>query len=170
MSDLKIFINGNVPSSKNGKRWTGKYLIHSKTTMRYIKDSKEEYLDNAQLFRDYVKELNPPYVIHFCFYRKSKRKFDYVNPLQTVQDLMVKYNWIEDDNADFLLPIFDTFKYDNVKPGVLITIKKNENEKTKKESKDSLHKTARLSKTIRKNNKSNSNKRPRKHKTVSNNI
>ena len=68
MNNLEIFINGNVPSSKNGKRWTGKYLIHSKTTMRYIKDSKEEYLDNAQLFRDYVKELNPPYVIHFCFW------------------------------------------------------------------------------------------------------
>ena len=88
MNDLEIFINGNVPSSKNGKRWTGKYLIHSKTTMRYIKTSKEEYLEHTHPFQDFVKGLVTPYVVHFKFYRKSRRKFDYVNPLQTVQDLI----------------------------------------------------------------------------------
>ena len=86
MNDLEIFISGNVPSSKNGKRWTGKYLIHSKTTMRYIKTSKEEYLEHTYPFKEFVKRFNTPYVIHFKFYRKSRRKFDYVNPLQTVQD------------------------------------------------------------------------------------
>ena len=91
MNDLEIFINGNVPSSKNGKRWTGKYLIHSKTTMRYIKESKGEYLEHTYPFKEFIKRFDTPYTIHFKFYRKSRRKFDYVNPLQTVQDLMVKY-------------------------------------------------------------------------------
>ena len=163
MSDLEIFINDNVPSSKNGKRWTGKYLIHSKTTMRYIKESKGEYLEYTHPFKEFVKSFNTPYVIHFKFYRNSRRKFDYVNPLQTVQDLMVKYQWLEDDNSDYLLPVFDLYEYNKEKPGVLITIKGKENVKNKKKSKNSLHKTIRLSKDTQNNNKSTSNKRPRKH-------
>lgn len=126
-----FFILGNVPSSKNGKRWTGKYLIHSKTTMRYIKETKEDYLRLSKDFKKELKKYDAPYTISFKFIRNSKRKFDYVNPLQTVQDLMVKYEWIEDDNATFLLPVFEVYEYNKVKPGVLITIKSNKNEKEK---------------------------------------
>ena len=122
MDDLEIFINGNVPSSKNGKRWTGKYLIHSKTTMRYIKESKPEYVNNVKRFTSFVKKLNTPYVVHFKFYRKSRRKFDYVNPLQTVQDLMGKNKWIEDDNCDNIIPIFEPYQYDKENPGVIIKV------------------------------------------------
>ena len=164
MNDLEIFINDNVPSSKNGKRWTGKYLIHSKTTMRYIKDSKEEYLKYTYPFKEFIKRFNTPYIIHFKFYRKSRRKFDYVNPLQTVQDLMVRYQWLEDDSSDHLLPMFDTYEYNKEKPGVLITIKGKENVKNKKKNnRNPLHKTIRVSKNTQNNNKSSSNKRPRKH-------
>ena len=35
---MKWFIPGNVPSSKNGRRWTGKFFISSKATMKYRKD------------------------------------------------------------------------------------------------------------------------------------
>ena len=158
-----FFILGNVPSSKNGKRWTGKYLIHSKTTMRYIKESKEEYLEHTYPFKEFIERFDAPYVIHFKFYRKSRRKFDYVNPLQTVQDLMVKYDWLEDDSSDHLLPVFDTYEYNKDKPGVLITVKGKENVKNKKKSGNALHKTTRLSKNTQNNNKSTSNKRPRKY-------
>jgi hypothetical protein len=127
-----FFILGNVPSSKNGKRWTGKYLIHSKTTMRYIKETKEDYLRLKDKFVKELSKQDAPYTISFKFIRNSKRKFDYVNPLQTVQDLMVKYGWIEDDNATFLLPVFEPYEYNKVKPGVLITIKPNKNDKEKK--------------------------------------
>ena len=126
-----FFILGNVPSSKNGKRWTGKYLIHSKTTMRYIKETKDDYLRLRKDFTEELKKHKPPYTISIKFIRNSKRKFDYVNPLQTVQDLMVKYHWIEDDNANFLLPVFETYEYNKVKPGVLITIKSNKHDKEK---------------------------------------
>ena len=164
MNDLEIFISVNVPSSKNGKRWTGKYLIHSKTTMRYIKDSKGEYLEHTYPFKEFIKRFDTPYVIHFKFYRKSRRKFDYVNPLQTVQDLMVKYQWLEDDSSDHLLPMFDTYEYNKEEPGVLITIKGKENVKNKKKNGGNpLHKTVRLPKGTQNNNKSSSNKRPRKH-------
>ena len=100
--------------------------------MRYIKETKEDYLRIRKEFLKELKKHNAPYTISFKFIRNSKRKFDYVNPLQTVQDLMVKYEWIEDDNADFLLPVLEPYEYNKVKPGVLITIKSNTNDKEKK--------------------------------------
>ena len=58
----EIFIAGNVPSSKNGKRWTGKYLIHSKTVMNYIKKTKQikDFLINSGVkdFSDDSKAMN----------------------------------------------------------------------------------------------------------------
>ena len=100
--------------------------------MRYIKETKEDYLRLKDKFVKELSKQDAPYTISFKFIRNSKRKFDYVNPLQTVQDLMVKYGWIEDDNATFLLPVFEPYEYNKVKPGVLITIKSNKNDKEKK--------------------------------------
>ena len=117
-----IFIAGNVPSSKNGKRWTGKYLIHSKTVMRYIKESKEDYLDNKNKFIKMIEGKDLPLNISFKFIRNSRRKFDYINPAQTVQDLMVKYDYIKDDNCNFVLPHFERYEYNKEKSGVIIKI------------------------------------------------
>ena len=39
---------------------------------------------------------------------------------------MVKHGWIEDDNADNLIPVFDKYKYDKKNPGVIIKILKDE--------------------------------------------
>ena len=118
----EIFISGNVPSSKNGKRWTGKYLIHSKTVMTYIKNSKNEYVDNKEKFLNMIENKEIPYKVSFKFHRNSRRKFDYINPAQTVQDLMVKYGWIEDDNCLFMIPSFEEYEYNKEKPGVTIKV------------------------------------------------
>jgi len=66
-----------------------------------------------------------PYRISFKFVRKSKHKFDYINPAQTIQDEMVKYGWISDDNADEILPIFLEYEYDKHNPGVYINVLKS---------------------------------------------
>ena len=118
----EIFIPGNVPSSKNGKRWTGKYLIHSKTVMNYIKESKNDYINNKELFIDMCKDKEKPYTVSFTFYRGSRRKFDYINPAQTVQDLMVKYGYIEDDNCEYIIPCFEPYEYNKENTGVEIKI------------------------------------------------
>tara|TARA_R110002051_G_scaffold22361_1_gene57973 strand:- start:183 stop:548 length:366 start_codon:yes stop_codon:yes gene_type:complete len=117
-----IFIPGNVPSSKNGKRWTGKFLIHSKTVMNYIKASKEDWLENLPIFQNMIEEKKLPYKIGFKFIRNSRRKFDYINPAQTTQDLMVKYGYIQDDNCDNIIPSFGKYKYDKENSGVEITV------------------------------------------------
>jgi len=119
---MKIFIPFNTPSSKNSKVWTGKFLVWSKTAQKYIKDSKPYFASNKSIFIDMVKDLEKPYDIEFTFVRKSKHKFDYPNPLQTVLDLMVKYEWLEDDNADEIRPFFGYYSYDKEKPGVYIDI------------------------------------------------
>ena len=118
----EIFIAGNVPSSKNGKRWTGKYLIHSKTVMNYIKKTKEDWIKNKENFEKLLKDKEMPYEIKFTFIRNSRRKFDYINPCQTVQDLMVKYDYIQDDNCDCILPSFGKYKHDKQKSGVIIEV------------------------------------------------
>ena len=117
-----IFIAGNVPSSKNSKRWTGKMLINSKTVMNYIKATKSQYVKNRDKFLEMTAGLEYPVVVSFKFIRGSRHKFDYINPAQTVQDLMVKNEWIEDDNANYIIPRFEEFTYDKENPGVEIQV------------------------------------------------
>lgn len=122
-----IFIRGNVPSSKNGQRWTGSRLIGSKATMRYLKESKKQWIDNKAAFLKMIEGKDFPLTIGFHFIRGSKHKYDWINPCQTVQDLMTEYGWIEDDNTTIMLPVpykidekFDS--YDKDCPGVQIKL------------------------------------------------
>jgi hypothetical protein len=128
MANKKWFIPGSVPSSKNGRRWTGKYFIASKAVMNYRKIAKDYYAKYAEEFKAELAKHSLPARISFEFIRGSRHKFDYINPAQTVQDDMVKAGWIEDDNAEFILPVFDKYSYDKSKPGVWIEILPNEEE------------------------------------------
>ena len=122
MKSNEIFIPFNVSSSKNSKQWTGKMLIHSKATRNYIKLSKQGYKDNKDKFIELTKDLPKPLHVSFYFLRNSRRKFDYINPAQTVQDLMVKYGWIEDDDIHNLVPHFHGYEVNKENPGVLIKV------------------------------------------------
>ena len=119
---MRFFIPGNVPSSKNSKVWTGKFLINSKTTRAYIKESEDYWLTYTEEFRLIFDSLPKPVHVSFEFIRASRHKFDYANPLNTVQDLMVKYGWLPDDNADEILPVLVPYSYNKEKAGVYIEI------------------------------------------------
>jgi hypothetical protein len=116
------FIPGNVPSSKNSRRWTGKYFIASKSTMKYREDTKEYWTNLKDEFVEELSKHKAPYLIAFQFIRGTRHKFDYINPLQTIQDEMVKNGWIEDDNCDFILPVIIPYEYNKESPGVKIII------------------------------------------------
>ena len=118
----EIYIPNNVPSSKNSKRWTGKFLIGSKTTMEYKKNVGEFYALYKKQFHNMVKDKKPPYRVEFTFIRDSKRRFDYCNAIQIVADMMVEYKWIEDDNADIFIPIFAPYQYKKNDGGVIIRV------------------------------------------------
>lgn len=117
-----IFIPYNVPSSKNSKIWTGRTLVWSKTAGKYVRKSEKYWINNRELFLEMIKDKEYPLTVSFKFIRGSKHKFDYANPLQTILDLMVRYEWIPDDNADIILPVFQTYSYDKYNPGVLISV------------------------------------------------
>lgn len=140
-----IFIEGEVPSSKNSKeigfiflkRGTpGKIYVRrndsflpvrlnlnsSKQTKKYIKDRSILYVAHKQEFEKLVEGKLPPYKVEFTFHRKTRRKFDYINAAQIVQDLMVEFGWIEDDNCEFLIPYFGEWIHDKENPGVTISI------------------------------------------------
>lgn len=110
-----------MPSSKNSRRWTGKYFIESAACVEWKKNTKYVWKENKVNF---FKEKSPR-VIGFHFIRKSKHKFDFINPMQTIQDMMKDYGWIEDDNMDELIPIpvkinGQWYTYDKDNPGVMI--------------------------------------------------
>ena len=128
---MEWFIPGNVPSSKNGRRWTGKYFIASKSVMNYRKKTKEFYKQYADEFKEAISKCEKPIHIEFEFVRSTRHKFDYINPAQTVQDDMVKHGWIDDDNADHIIPVFSKYSYNKEEPGVFIKIKEcHENKKS----------------------------------------
>ena len=118
-----IFIPGNVPSSKNSKQWTGKFLVNSKTVNNYKKNYGIFYRD-AGLKRTFLNAFTgkpKPWNIGFYFVRDSRRKFDYINMAQIVQDLMVENGWIIDDNCDEIVPVFLGYKVDPTQAGVYIS-------------------------------------------------
>ena len=125
MRNKKFFIPGSVPSSKNGRRWTGKYFIASKTVVNYRKKTKEYFEKHASEFAEEFNKYETPVEVAFTFVRGTKHKFDYINPCQTVQDDMVKHKWLPDDNAEYIIPKFRKYKYNKNKPGVYIQITSN---------------------------------------------
>jgi hypothetical protein len=117
-----IFISGNTPSSKNSKVWTGKFLVNSASCTKYIKETKQQWLDNKESFLKQLNGKDKPYYLGMYFVRKSMHKADYNNCSQIVCDLMKKYEWIEDDNMYEIVPVFLGFHVDKEKPGVYLKV------------------------------------------------
>jgi hypothetical protein len=119
-----IFIPVNVSSSKNSKQIFRKgnipFITDSKLTKNYKTNTKQFYLDNANLFKTLTHNQSYPLYVGFYFLRKSRRSFDYINACQVVADSMRKI-WIPDDDAKHFVPVFLGYVHDNVNPGVIIT-------------------------------------------------
>lgn len=114
-----IFIPSNVPSSKNSKVWTGRFLVSSKTTRNYEKNTAEYWLTLKSTFKDIFSGIYPKR-IGFYFVRDSRRRFDYINACQILADLMTEYGWIEDDDVDHFNPFFLGYHHDKEKSGVYL--------------------------------------------------
>ena len=111
--------------------------MSSKATTKYRKETAKYYDQFRKGFRKQLAKLELPVKISFKFIRGSKHKFDYINPAQTVQDDMVKHHWIDDDNCENILPVFEPYEYDKKNPGVEIKLIKNGNKTKKKPSSSS---------------------------------
>jgi hypothetical protein len=128
MSNTIFFIPGAVPSSKNGRIMTRSGMfIASKATQKYRKLTEPYWKKFKDDFKKLMEGKELPVIVGMHFVRGSKHKWDFINPAQTIQDEMTKAGWIEDDNADIILPVplsvnLKYWSYNKTKPGVYITI------------------------------------------------
>ena len=86
----KLIIKGRVPSKKNSKMWTGKYLISSKAYREWEKEQSSQLINHPRY--DYPVEM------HYEFYRPDKRRTDMDNKITSIQDLLVHNNILLDDD------------------------------------------------------------------------
>lgn len=135
-----IFIPGNVPSSKNSRINCARGSFHSKTVRKYLQmvgvksfsaSGVLNYKTRPNLFAEAIIQLprsdSRPVLLGMHFVRGSKHKFDIVNAQQIILDLLVAHGWIEDDNADCIVPftidINDRYySYDKENPGVYLAV------------------------------------------------
>lgn len=125
-----ITLYGELYSSKNSRQVVnvrGRTLVlKSKQCQRgekefapQMEDLREDFLREID---NQLTQIKKPLKVGFKVYRKTHRRFDYQNILQGLSDLMVRYGWIPDDNADEFLPIYKEYEVDKENPRVEITI------------------------------------------------
>lgn len=136
-----IFIEKNVPSSKNSKI-NGKFF--SKTVARYLRSfgiksfsSRKKTVDTYKTIpmtfpvnqlKEYFDTCNErPIILGFHYIRGSRHKFDFGNINQILLDLFTAFDIIEDDNMDVVVPMpfkinNKWYSYDKENPGVYISI------------------------------------------------
>jgi hypothetical protein len=120
-----IFIPGNVPSLKNSKVKTGRGIFASPTVSRYLRTlGIQSFSSRKKEIRGYVDKTRPnviesfraeiakmcigkenPLFLGFHQVRNSKRKFDFGNSVELIQDLFTAHDFIEDDNVEYMFPI-----------------------------------------------------------------
>ena len=109
---------GNLRTEKN-------INLPSKRTKEYYESMANHMLLNKPKWMAMKQGVEFPLHVLFTFIRDSKRKFDVINPCQTIQDLMVHSGWLEDDNSEIIIPYFGIPRVDKNNPGVEIQIIKN---------------------------------------------
>ena len=122
----KITIYGELYSSKNSKRivkfGNKMALIASKQYMASVKPIEQQLVLNRGKWLRMSENVPSPLKIVFKIYRKTKRRFDYINIVQGLLDCMTECKWIKDDNADEVLPVFEEYEIDKKNPRVEIRI------------------------------------------------
>jgi len=123
------FIPYQVPSKKNCRRVfvdkQGKIRnIPSDRYKEYVRLTSRYYEVFGLEFARYVREnsLKLPLEVKFTFIRSINQRFDYVGPLETVQDIMVDFGWLADDDAKNLKPHLGYYEVNKKNPGVRIKI------------------------------------------------
>ncbi len=98
----QITIEGEVISKKNNvmrSRWG---IIYKKPYRDYSAQATED-LEKMEIP---PIEADFPILMHFFFYRRTLRQFDYNNMSQGPQDLLTAAGIIPDDSMKFVIPVF----------------------------------------------------------------
>ena len=74
-------------------------------------------------WQEMIQNKPLPLKVSFYFYRDSKRKWDFVNIVQVIADLMQKEGYLNDDDTKNFIPLYAGEEVTNKKEaGVIITI------------------------------------------------
>lgn len=97
----------NVPSKKNSKIITkNKRVISSKLVQYYERWCSPILKQQLPTWQKMIQNKSLPLKVSFYFYRDSKRKWDFVNIVQVLADLMQKEEYIEDDDTKNFIPLY----------------------------------------------------------------
>lgn len=119
-----ITLYWRIPSKKNSKVWTWKFMISSKN---YIKREKEQLI---YLKQNQIKPENINYwvSISYEFFMPDNRKTDLSNKIESINDLLVKYWLLEDDNCKIIQEMNIYYKWiDRENPRCKLEITKLDN-------------------------------------------
>lgn len=114
----------NVPSKKNSKIITkSKRVISSKLVQYYERWATPLLKQQLPIWQQMIQNKPLPLKVSFYFYRDSKRKWDFVNIIQIIADLMQKEGYLIDDDTKNFIPLYKGEEVTNKKEsGVIITI------------------------------------------------
>ena len=103
---MLIVIEGEVYSKKNSRQIVGSKgrprLLPSKQYMGWA----ESALWQLKVHPAVGRRWKYPLTVHFKFFRKTKRAFDYNNLSQGPMDLLVEAGIIKDDSMLYVTPCF----------------------------------------------------------------
>ena len=100
-------------------------LAPSKTVVEYKANYASSFLANKQRFKEELKRRSKPYLLGFYFVRDSNRTFDYGNAKHILLDMMVEFEYFEDDNADIIMDFPLGYCIDKNRPGAYVVIMDN---------------------------------------------
>lgn len=122
---MKITIPIQARSKKNSQQ----IFWNKKTGRPFVTQSKlyKEFEQECSLYlKRYAMNIDYPIELKCVFYFKDKRKRDIVNYLNAIQDILVKYKVIADDNYKIVASVDGSrIIYDkSIEPKIEIEIKK----------------------------------------------
>lgn len=120
-----IVISGELYSSKNSRqilrRDNGKpFIAKSVSAKRQEKDMLWQFKDNVirAAWKRMISGKVLPLRLHFLIYRRTNQRFDYINIVQNLLDILVSAHYLEDDNANIVIPVFEPYCIDRSHPRV----------------------------------------------------
>ena len=109
----KIIIHSELYSTKNSKQILGrgkkKFIAKSFKAMANQKDLCTLLMCE---YPKWIKPIQYPIYVHLKVYRKTHRRFDYVNIVQGLLDAMTQTGYFPDDDSKHIIPVFHQYEKD----------------------------------------------------------
>lgn len=100
-----ILYEAMIPLNPRTKKNNQQIKYNRKTGKSFVSqnDRYKQYEQDAGWYLKKIPEpINGPVIVKCVFYRDSKRKVDLTNLLEAIDDILIKYNILVDDNFEII--------------------------------------------------------------------